>query len=75
MAATSFNIDQKLGSHALKNLVAEVEATIIQRALHKYAGNVATAADQLKIGKTALYDKMKQYGLSAKSIKQSNKND
>lgn len=71
----SFNIDQKLGSHGLKNLVAEIEATIIQRALHKYAGNVATAADQLKIGKTALYDKMKQYGLSAKSIKQSKKND
>lgn len=71
----SFNIDQKLGSQALKNLVAEVEATIIQRALHKYAGNVATVADQLKIGKTALYDKMKQYGLSAKSIKQGKKND
>jgi transcriptional regulator with PAS, ATPase and Fis domain len=71
----SFNIDQKLGSQALKNLVAEVEASIIQRALHKYAGNVATVADQLKIGKTALYDKMKQYGLSAKSIKQGKKND
>ena len=71
----SFNIDQKLGSHTLKNIVAEFEATIIQRALHKYTGNVVTAAEQLKIGKTALYDKMKQYGLSAKSIKQNNNKD
>ena len=71
----SFNIDDKLGALALKSIVAEFEAAIIQRALHKYSGNVSTAANQLKIGKTALYDKMKQHGLSAKSIKQTKKHD
>lgn len=70
----SFDIDGKLGALALKLIVADFEATIIQRALHKYSGNVSIAASQLKIGKTALYDKMKQHGISAKSIKQSRKN-
>jgi len=71
----TFNIDDKLGALTLKSIVADFEATIIQRALHKYSGNVSTAADQLKIGKTALYDKMKQHGISAKSIKQTKKSD
>jgi transcriptional regulator with PAS, ATPase and Fis domain len=73
--ADSFNIDEKLGAHTLKSIVADFEATIIQRALHKYNGNVSTAADRLKIGKTALYDKMKQHGISAKSIKRTKKGD
>ncbi len=65
-----FNIDQKIGELPLKSIVAEFEAAIIHRALNKFSGNVSTAADQLKLGKTALYDKMKQHGLSAKNIKQ-----
>ncbi|MDY0391624.1 MAG: sigma 54-interacting transcriptional regulator [Desulfobulbus oligotrophicus] len=67
------NIDQKLGAQPLKDILAEFEALIIEQALSKYTGNVATVADQLQIGKTSLYDKMKQYGLSAKSIKKSRK--
>ena len=67
----SFNIDEKLGKLPLKSIVAEFEAAIVNRALHKYSGNVSTAADQLKVGKTALYDKMKQHGISAKIIKKS----
>ncbi|WP_310599419.1 sigma 54-interacting transcriptional regulator [Desulfobulbus sp.] len=73
--AESFDIDEKLGALALKSIVADFEAAIIQRALHKYNGNVSTAANQLKIGKTALYDKIKQHGISAKSIKQSKKSN
>ena len=65
----SFNIDEKLGKLPLKSIIAEFEAAIVNRALHKYSGNVSTAADQLKVGKTALYDKMKQHGISAKIIK------
>jgi len=53
--------------------VADFEAAIINRALNKYSGNVSTAANQLKLGKTALYDKMKQHGISAKHIKQNKK--
>jgi transcriptional regulator with PAS, ATPase and Fis domain len=65
----SYNIDDKLGILPLKKIVAEFEAAIINRAMHKYSGNVSTAANQLKIGKTALYDKMKQHSISAKHIK------
>jgi DNA-binding NtrC family response regulator len=54
--------------------VAEFEASIIHRALDKFKGNVSTAAEQLKLGKTALYDKMKQHNISAKHIKQVKKN-
>jgi DNA-binding NtrC family response regulator len=53
----------------LKEMVAEFEAAVISQALRKYEGNVATAADRLKIGKTALYDKMKQHSISAKHLK------
>ncbi len=67
----SYNIDEKLGLLPLKKIVAEFEAAIIHRALNKYSGNVSTAANQLKVGKTALYDKMKQHGISAKEIKKS----
>jgi transcriptional regulator with PAS, ATPase and Fis domain len=67
----SFDIDNKLGLLPLKAIVAEFEAAVLHRALHKYSGNVSAVAIQLKIGKTALYDKMKQYGLSAKNIKKS----
>lgn len=71
--ADSPNIDLKIGTQPLKAIVGEFESSIIQRALQKYSGNVATAADQLKLGKTALYDKMKQYSISAKHIKKTQK--
>jgi PAS domain S-box-containing protein len=66
----TYEIDDKLGMVPLKSIVADFEAIIIRRALDKFSGNVATAANQLNIGKTALYDKMKQHGISAKRIKQ-----
>jgi transcriptional regulator with PAS, ATPase and Fis domain len=69
----TFNIDDKLGIQSLKAIVADFESDIIHRALAKYSGNVSTAATQLKLGKTALYDKMKQHGISAKHIKQNKK--
>lgn len=69
----TFNIDEKLGMLPLKAIVADFESAIINRALNKYSGNVSTAANQLKLGKTALYDKMKQHGISAKHIKQNKK--
>ncbi len=59
----------KLGRLPLKNILGEIESDILNQALEKYEGNVAVVADELKIGKTALYDKMKRYNLSAKSIK------
>ena len=53
----------------LKGIIAEVEKEIILNNLEKYQGNVAQVADSLDIGKTALYDKMKRYEISAKELR------
>ena len=65
----NINIQNKLGEESLKIILAEFEGEIINQALHKFHGNVSIAADKLQIGKTALYDKMKRYNISAKVIK------
>lgn len=58
-----------LDSRSLKDVVAEVEKDIIILCLEKNHGNVAETVKQLDIGKTALYDKMKRYNISPKSLK------
>jgi len=63
------DVEAKLGLLPLKGMLAEFEQEIIEQALRKYHGNVSTAASELKVGKTALYDKMKRYNISAKIIK------
>ncbi len=63
------DIRSKLGVLPLKGMLAEFEQEIIEQALREYHGNVARAASELKVGKTALYDKMKRYNVSAKVIK------
>jgi Nif-specific regulatory protein len=60
---------EKFNGNPLKDMISEVEKEIIRLKLEKYEGNVARVADTLKIGKTALYDKMKRYGVSAKSLR------
>ena len=62
-------LEAKIGFHPLKSIVAEFEGELIRQALEKCKGSVTRAASELKIGKTALYDKMKRYNLSAKEIK------
>ncbi len=69
-AATSkIDVQSKLGVLPLKGILAEFEEDVIKQALRKHKGNVSKAAAELKVGKTALYDKMKRYGISAKAIK------
>jgi Transcriptional regulator containing PAS, AAA-type ATPase, and DNA-binding domains len=68
-----FDIDGNLGIHPLKTIVTGFENAVIQRALHKCDGNTVDAADQLHLGKTALYEKIKQHGISVKTIKQTAK--
>ncbi|MCF6187991.1 MAG: sigma 54-interacting transcriptional regulator, partial [Desulfobulbaceae bacterium] len=63
------NLQAKIGLLPMKGILAEFEAEIIRQALLKYKGNVSKAASDLKIGKTALYDKMKRHHISAKEIK------
>ncbi len=50
-------------------MIADVEKDIIVLALGKNRGNVAQTAQQLDIGKTAFYEKMKRYQISAKDHK------
>ena len=60
---------QKFEGLPLKKITAEMERDIILHILAKYNGNVAKTAQILKIGKTAFYDKMKRYDISAKNLK------
>lgn len=63
------NYLQKLDGRTLKDMVANIEKDIIVYALDKYRGNVAQTVQQLDIGKTAFYDKMKRYEISPKDHK------
>ena len=66
---TGFDLNGRLGSLSLKEILTEVETAIITEALQRCEGNVGVAAGQLHIGKTALYDKMKQRGILAKVLR------
>jgi Nif-specific regulatory protein len=57
---------QKLEGLPLKSMISELERDIIINNLSKTNGNVAKTSKNLSIGKTALYDKMKRYGISPK---------
>lgn len=59
------NVDGK----PLKTLIADIEKDIIVHLLEKNRGNVAQTAKQLEVGKTAFYDKLKRYDISAKAHK------
>jgi transcriptional regulator with PAS, ATPase and Fis domain len=63
------DLQSKIGVQPLKTILAEYEAEAIRQALIKHRGNVSLAAQDLEVGKTALYDKMKRHGISAKEIK------
>ncbi len=60
---------QKFEGLPLKKITAEMERDIILHILAKYNGNVAKTAQVLKIGKTAFYEKMKRYDITAKNLK------
>ena len=63
------DLQSKIGSLPLKEILAEFEAEVIRQALQQHRGQVSRAAAGLKVGKTALYDKMKRHNISAKEIK------
>ena len=51
--------------HEVKTLnLTDVEKDVIRQALVKYTGNLTRAAEELGIGRTTLYRKMEEYGLS-----------
>ena len=43
--------------------LAENEKRIIQKALRKYNGNISSAARELGINRSTLYEKIRKYGL------------
>jgi len=57
------------GQKSLKDMTADFEKEIIVKCLRKNDANAIEAANELQVGKTALYSKMKRYGLSPKMLK------
>jgi transcriptional regulator of acetoin/glycerol metabolism len=44
--------------------LSDVEKDVIRHALKKYNGNLTRASEELGIGRTTLYRKIEEYGLS-----------
>lgn len=59
----------QFGTKPLKIIISEFEKELIMQALKNNEMNVVVTAKQLKLGKTALYTKMNQYGLAPKALK------
>jgi transcriptional regulator with PAS, ATPase and Fis domain len=66
---SAFSYIQRLEGLPLKSQVAELEREIILHSLEKNRGNVALTAQELQLGKTAFYDKMKRYDITPKELK------
>ena len=49
----------------LKDMITEIEISMIKQALEQTSGVVAKAAETLGLRRTTLIEKMKKYGLSA----------
>jgi len=59
----------RLDGKPLKYMLGEVEKDFIIHALDKNHGNVLKTVQQLDIGKTAFYDKLKRHNISPKKYK------
>jgi len=59
----------QFGQKSLKDITADFEKEVIVKCLRKNDANAIEAANELQLGKTALYSKMKRYGLSPKMLK------
>ncbi|MEJ2690836.1 MAG: sigma 54-interacting transcriptional regulator [Deltaproteobacteria bacterium] len=53
----------------LKTSLAKLEGLILEGALKRHNGRVPEVVEKLEIGKTALYSKMKKYGITPKNMK------
>ena len=57
---------EKLGVRPLKEVLAEIEKTFIERALQRARGNQKRAAQVLQVNPTTLHEKMKRHGILRK---------
>jgi DNA-binding NtrC family response regulator len=62
------NID----SRPLKEVIAEIEKRLIERALRRTRGNQKRAAQALQMNPTTLHEKMKRHGLLRKAARETN---
>ncbi len=62
-------IDQGMYEQPLKTSLAKLEGIILEGALKRHNGRVPEVVEKLEIGKTALYSKMKKYGITPKEMK------
>ncbi|MBC2834761.1 sigma-54 interaction domain-containing protein [Paragemmobacter straminiformis] len=53
----------KLGDIDLRGYIRDIEVAMIEAALDKRCGNVAQAADMLRLRRTTLIEKMKKFGI------------
>ncbi len=53
----------KMGDIDLRGYIRDIEVAMIEAALDKRCGNVAQAADMLRLRRTTLIEKMKKYGI------------
>ncbi len=65
---TPTSIAKQFSDGPLKNILSEIEKEIIVETLKRHNGNVVKASKQLKVGKTALYDKLKRFDISPKEL-------
>ena len=64
MKAADFLMPKKTRASAVASLkVEDVEKQAIQKAIERFDGNLSKASEELGIGRTTLYRKMKKYGL------------
>lgn len=63
------SIDDSMFSRPLKDSVADFEKKVISAAMQKWGGKTQKVSDKLNLGKTALYEKLKRYGITAKNFK------
>lgn len=57
---------EHLGARPLKEILAEIEKTFIERALRRARGNQKRAAQVLQLNPTTLHEKMKRHGILRK---------
>ena len=60
---------ENVGSRPLKEVIAEIEKTLIERALRRTRGNQKRAAQALQMNPTTLHEKMKRHGILQKPMR------
>jgi len=62
--AVPLMLDESIYEQPLKKSIASYEALVIAKALERYDNKVQQVAEALKVGKTALYSKIKKYDIA-----------